>query len=83
MVLTNAHTTAFFEAAAQMGIPRATVVQLVNEGISTVHDLLTTLGVQEAESQTLQLELLREQRFQHHRSFLVPNLSNDFWWHAT
>jgi hypothetical protein len=39
MVLTNAHTTAFFEAAAQMGIPRATVVQLVNEGISTVDDL--------------------------------------------
>jgi hypothetical protein len=39
MVLTHAHTTAFFEAAAQMGIPRATVVQLVNEGISTVDDL--------------------------------------------
>jgi hypothetical protein len=39
MVLTAAQTTAFFEGAAQMGIPNATVVQLVNEGISEVDDL--------------------------------------------
>ena len=39
MVLTGAQTTLFFEAAAQMGIPHATVIQLQNEGISTVDDL--------------------------------------------
>jgi predicted RecB family nuclease len=39
MVLTNAQTTAFFESAAQMGIPRATVTQLAQEGITTVGDL--------------------------------------------
>jgi hypothetical protein len=39
MVLTAAQTTAFFEGANQMGIPNATVVQLVNEGISEVDDL--------------------------------------------
>jgi hypothetical protein len=39
MVLTAAQTTAFFEGATQMGIPNATVVQLVNEGISAVDDL--------------------------------------------
>ena len=39
MVLTAAQTTAFFENAAQMGIPHATVVQMASEGIATVDDL--------------------------------------------
>jgi hypothetical protein len=39
MPLTAAQTTAFFENAAQMGIPHATVIQLQDEGISTVDDL--------------------------------------------
>ena len=39
MVLTAAQTTAFFEDAAQMAIPHATVVQLQTEGIMTVDDL--------------------------------------------
>ena len=39
MVLTAAQVTAFFEDAAQMAIPNATVVQLANEGINTVDDL--------------------------------------------
>eukprot|EP00957_Ditylum_brightwellii_P135687 10347723-Ditylum_brightwellii.AAC.1 len=39
MVLTNAQTAAFFEDNDQMAIPHNTVVHLVNEGISTVHDL--------------------------------------------
>jgi hypothetical protein len=38
--LTAAQTTAFFEDAAQMGIPNATVVQLQEEGIDTVDDLV-------------------------------------------
>ena len=39
MVLTAAQTAAFFEDAAQMGIPHVTVLQLQLEGISTVDDL--------------------------------------------
>ena len=39
MVLTAAQTTAFFEDAAQMGIPHTTVIQLQAEGITTVDDL--------------------------------------------
>ena len=39
MVLTQAQTTAFFENAAQMAIPRLTVAQLVVEGIDTADDL--------------------------------------------
>jgi hypothetical protein len=39
MVFTVAQTTLFFEDAAQMAIPNATVVELVNEGINTVADL--------------------------------------------
>ena len=39
MVLTAAQTTLFFEDAAQMAIPHATVLQLVTEGIDTVNDL--------------------------------------------
>ena len=39
MPLTVAQTTAFFEGDQQMGIPHATVVQLVAEGITTVDDL--------------------------------------------
>lgn len=39
MVLTTAQTTAFFENDAQMALPNATVVQLQQEGISTVDDL--------------------------------------------
>ena len=39
MVLTAAQNTAFFEDAAQMGIPHETVIQLQQEGISTVADL--------------------------------------------
>ena len=39
MPLTNAQTTAFFENATQMAIPRATVQQMANEGISAVADL--------------------------------------------
>ena len=38
-MLTAAQTTAFFEAAAQMGIPHETVLQLQHEGISSVDDL--------------------------------------------
>jgi hypothetical protein len=40
MVLTVAQTTVFFEAADQMSIPNATVMQLQNEGISSVNDLI-------------------------------------------
>ena len=39
MVLTAAQTNAFFENPAQMGIPHATVVQMVQEGITIVDDL--------------------------------------------
>jgi predicted RecB family nuclease len=39
MPLIAAQTTAFFEQDAQMGIPNATVVQLQEEGITTVDDL--------------------------------------------
>jgi hypothetical protein len=39
MPLTAAQTTVFFEDAAQMGIPNATVVQLQVEGIVSVDDL--------------------------------------------
>jgi hypothetical protein len=39
MVLTAAQTSLFFENAAQMAIPNATVLELVNEGIDTVGDL--------------------------------------------
>jgi hypothetical protein len=39
MVFTNAQTTAFFEAADQMGIAADTRPQLVNEGIDNVLDL--------------------------------------------
>jgi hypothetical protein len=40
MPLTAAQTTAFFEQDAQMGIPNQTVVQLQQEGITTVDDLM-------------------------------------------
>ena len=40
MVLTAGQTTLFFENDDQMGIPQATVVQLANEGLSTVGDLV-------------------------------------------
>jgi predicted RecB family nuclease len=39
MPLTVAQTMAFFEQDAQMGIPNETVVQLQEEGITTVDDL--------------------------------------------
>ena len=39
MVLTGGQTTTFFENAAHMGIPHATVIQLQQEGIITVEDL--------------------------------------------
>ena len=39
MVLTAPQTTAFFEAADQMGIPHATVVQLQVEGMTSLPDL--------------------------------------------
>ena len=39
MVLTAAQTAAFFEEAAQMGIPHVTVLQLQQEGILSVDDL--------------------------------------------
>jgi hypothetical protein len=38
-MLTGLQTTQFFEGADQMAIPNATVVELVNEGISLVDDL--------------------------------------------
>jgi hypothetical protein len=40
MPLTAAQTTAFFEQDARMGIPNQTVVQLQQEGITTVDDLI-------------------------------------------
>ena len=39
MVLTAAQHTAFFEDAAQLGIPHATIVQMRNEGIDNENDL--------------------------------------------
>jgi hypothetical protein len=39
MVLTAAQMASFFENAAQMAIPNATVVELANEGINMVDDL--------------------------------------------
>jgi hypothetical protein len=39
MVLTGAQMTSFFESNDQMGIPHSTVLQLQDEGISTVDDL--------------------------------------------
>jgi hypothetical protein len=40
MPLTAAQTTAFFEQDTQMGIPNETVVQLQQEGITTIDDLV-------------------------------------------
>lgn len=40
MPLTAGQTTAFFEAADQMGIPHETVLQLQDEGITAVADLV-------------------------------------------
>jgi predicted RecB family nuclease len=40
MPLTAAQTTAFFEQDAQMGISNETVVQLQQEGITTVDNLV-------------------------------------------
>ena len=40
MVFMAGQTTAFFENVAQMGIPHATVIQLVEEGIDEVQDLV-------------------------------------------
>jgi hypothetical protein len=40
MPLTGAQQTAFFEDAAQMSIPKATVVQLQQEGIDNIDDLV-------------------------------------------
>ena len=40
MVLTAAQMTTFFENANQMGIPRATMLQLQSEGITLVSDLV-------------------------------------------
>ena len=39
MVLTAAQTMAFLEENSQMGIPHNTVIQLQDEGISTVDNL--------------------------------------------
>ena len=39
MVPTAAQTTAFFESPDQMGIPRATMVQMQQEGFQAVSDL--------------------------------------------
>ena len=39
MVITAAQTTSFFEDEDQMAIPHATVIQLQEEGITTVEDL--------------------------------------------
>ena len=39
MVFTAGQTTLFFEDVAQMGIPHATVLQLIEEGIDEVQDL--------------------------------------------
>ena len=39
MVLTAAHTTAFFESPDQMGIPHATMVQMQLEGIQSIAGL--------------------------------------------
>ena len=39
MVLTAAQTTAFFESPDQMGIPHATMVQMLLEGIQSIADL--------------------------------------------
>ena len=40
MALSDAQMRSFFEDATQMAIPRATVTQLQNEGITTVEDLV-------------------------------------------
>ena len=40
MVLTNAQTTDLFQNAAQMGITEKKVVQLGNEGITTIANLV-------------------------------------------
>jgi hypothetical protein len=40
MVLAQAQTTAFFQDAAQMGLPNRTVTQLATEGITDVTDLV-------------------------------------------
>ena len=40
MVLTAAQRTAFFENAAQLGIPNATYVQLANNSIESESDLV-------------------------------------------
>jgi len=39
MVLTQAQTTAFFQDAAQMGLPNRTATQLATEGITDATDL--------------------------------------------
>ena len=40
MFLTKAQETAFFQNAAQIGIPKQLVVQLGNEGITTIDNLV-------------------------------------------
>ena len=39
MVLTTAQTTSFFDNTSQLDIPKKTVLELVNKGISTVYYL--------------------------------------------
>ena len=64
MAITGAQTTLLYEANDQMAIPRPTLAQLWNEGITTIDDFgefnkdvcnisLITYEYLEAESQTL------------------------------
>jgi hypothetical protein len=85
MVLTATQTTAFFENEDQIGIPRATVVQLIPGGITSVIDLadfdkesLQQLADKDVPSGFLISTLLPNQgpRLQHSQSFLEPNPSS-------
>jgi hypothetical protein len=89
MLLTAAQTTVFFEDAAQMGIPNATVVQLQVEGIVSVDDLadfdkdtassrlLLTYAVLRKGYMIRTLERLQVRRFRLHLLCLERNPNSD------
>jgi hypothetical protein len=90
MVFTAGQTTAFFEHAEQMGIPHATVIQLVVEGIDEVqdlemslHKLLTTSVVPEVEFPIQILLHPQEPLLLNHYSVLAPKLRSDSSQHVT
>jgi predicted RecB family nuclease len=86
MPLTAAQVTAFFEDAAQMGIPHAMVMQLQEEGITAVDDLVDLtkprlsrlLLTYDALQEGSQIPILQRQQvlqFQHRLSYSERSLN--------